>query len=763
MWEKIYYSFPVQLLALHLRKNLLLLSLWLLLSLIVLQKFGAVLGIPFLFLDPEYLNTVSWQGFFLISISLAVFTMAFHMTTYILVGAQFKFLAVVPKPFIHYCLNNSLLPLFFYILYISSFVGFQLDNEHENTWIVLHFLLGFGGGTFITYLILFGYFGFTNKDFFILFADSLEKKLKQTSIPRANILKQIREGKKNQDKVLEYLHINFRFQKVRQDLSRFQGQQLMRVFDQNHLNLLIIQAVLVGLILVLGFFRENPLLQIPAAASALLLFAIITMVIGALAFWFREWSATLVFGGLIGFNMISSSDLLNRPHAAFGLDYQVEPAPYNLGEMQKNLHPDSVQKDMEVTIGILNNWRKKFPEDQKPRLVMVATSGGGQRAALWTLRVLQEAEKYSGQQLFKHTHMITGASGGLIGAAFFRELYLQAASGEVEDVFSPDYLDQISADNLNPIIFTMLVNDMLIRNQYFEYNQHRYLKDRGYAFENQLNYNTQGILDKPLEAYIIPEQQSLVPMLPIAPLITNDGRKLYISPHSMAYMCISQNRSEGFHEKSQGVDFLRFFREQDSGKLRFISALRMGASFPFVTPNIQLPSQPRMVTMDSGLADNFGIQDALRFMHVFQDWIAVNTSGVTLLTIRDSEKFTEIEQKKPPRFLEKLFTPLKNIYINWDNVQTLNNEMHFNRMKETLPFELDRIEFEYSTAQYLRERGSAEPKGNVNVQEQELQRASLNWRLTAREKKSIVNNIRNSQNSSALIKISEIDFLKDLK
>ncbi len=761
MWEKIYYSFPVQLLTLHLRKNLLLLALWLLLSLIVLQKFGAVLGIPFLFLDPEYLNSVSWQGFFLISISLAVFTMAFHMTTYILVGAQFKFLAVVPKPFIHYCLNNSLIPLFFYILYLSSFIGFQLDNEHESRWVVFHYLLGFGGGTFITYLLLFGYFGFTNKDFFVLFADSLEKKLKKTSISRANILKQIREGKKQQDKVLEYLDINFRFRKVRHDLSRFQGQQLMRVFDQNHLNLLIIQAVLIGLILVLGFFRENPLLQIPAAASGLLLFAIITMVIGALAFWFREWSATLVFGGLIGFNMISSSELLNRPHAAFGLDYQVEPARYNLGEMQKNLHPDSVSKDVEHTLEILNNWRNKFPADKKPRMVLIATSGGGQRAALWTLRVLQEAEKVSGEQLFKHTQLITGASGGLVGAAFFRELYLQSSLKGGVDVFSPDYLDQISADNLNPIIFTMLVNDMLIRNQYFDYNQRRYLKDRGFAFENQLSQNTKGIMDKPLEAYAVPEWESQIPMLPVAPLITNDGRKLYISPHSMAYMCISRDRGEEYNEKSQGIDFLRFFREQDSGSLRFISALRMGASFPFVTPNIQLPSEPRMVTMDSGLADNFGIQDALRFLYVFQEWIAANTAGVTLITIRDSEKFTEIEQKQPPRFLEKLFTPLKNIYINWDNVQTLNNEMHYNRMKETLPFPLDRIEFEYSTAQFLRERGFAEPKGAVNVQEQELQRASLNWRLTAREKKSIINNIRNAQNSLALTQVGKIPFLQE--
>ena len=64
MWDKIIYSFPIQLLILHLKKNLFLVAMWVLLAMIILQQFGTVLGIPFLFLDPEYLNQVSWQGFF---------------------------------------------------------------------------------------------------------------------------------------------------------------------------------------------------------------------------------------------------------------------------------------------------------------------------------------------------------------------------------------------------------------------------------------------------------------------------------------------------------------------------------------------------------------------------------------------------------------------------------------------------------------------------------------------------------------------------
>lgn len=759
MWDKFLYSFPIQLLILHLKKNLFLVALWIILAMIILQQFGTVLGIPFLFLDPEYLNQVSWQGFFLVGVTLSIFTMSFHMTTYILDGTKFKFLAVIPRPFIHYCVNNSIMPLIFYILYLVAFITFQFDNEHENNTIILVYFLGFTAGTLTTYTLIFIYFAFTNKDFFKLFANSVEKRLRKTKIPRANMLRRIKDSQNAKDNVVDYLDMNLKLRQVRQDLSRFEAHQLLRVFDQNHLNMVLIQIGLISLIMVLGLFRENPYLQIPAAASSILLFSILTMVVGAVAFWLRDWSTPIVIGGILLFNILSSTNILNRPHTAFGMDYDISPAKYDLENLNKILHQDSVEKDKQYALKILENWKAKFPVGSKPKMFFVSTSGGGQRAALWTVRVLQEMEKASSNQFFKHTQMITGASGGVVGAAFFRELYLRKDEEKL-DLFDSKYLDQISADNLNPIIFTLLVNDLLIRNQSFHYNNRKYLMDRGYAFESQFNINTNGIMEKPIGAYRIPEFESKIPMLPVTPLITNDGRKLYISPHPMAYMGISLERSDGSEEKSQGIDFQRLFADHQADQLRFISALRMGATFPFITPNVQLPSSPRMETMDSGLSDNFGVQDALRFMYVFQDWIKENTSGVVLITIRDSEKFSEIQQKQPPSLFEKLFTPIKNIYINWDNVQTLNNEVTYNRMKESMPFDLERIEFEYSTLQYLKERGLADQEGVFNPKQQEILRASLNWRLTAREKKSIINNIHSYKNQVSMEKLKAIDFLE---
>lgn len=748
MWDKIWYSFPIQLLFLQLRKNLGLTLIWVLLLGVILEYFGVVLGIPFLFLDPEYLHQVSWVSFFLMGVGFAVLTMAFHMSTYIMDGRHFPFLAILNKPFIHYCINNGIIPLVFHVVYITRVVSFQLGNDLSNDWEVLYYFVGFAGGGIITYSVIFGYFALTNKDFFILFAGTVDKRLRKVRLTRANVLGQYKDQKTQNYKVLYYLNINLRPEKVRPDISRFEAPMLLRVFDQNHLNLFIIQVALILFVLFLGFFKENPYLQLPAAMSSTLLFAILIMLVGAVSFWLRRWSTFAVFSFLILANYFSNFDFLNRPHKAYGLDYSVPPATYSLAHMDSLLAPEIVKKDRDNILAILDNWRAKFPEESKPKLVMVAASGGGQRAALWTVKILQSIYEIEKGEVLKHTELFTGASGGVLGEAFFREVYLRSLTDSSINPLDEKYLDQISADNLNPIIFTLLVNDLLIRNQNFHYNDHKYLKDRGFAFEDQLNQNTEGVLDKPISAYKEPEFSGSIPLLPVTTLITNDGRKLVISPHSMSFFGTSLHGTMGSDEKKQTIDFLRFFENQDSKNLRFLTALRMSATFPFITPNIELPSNPVMETMDTGLSDNFGIQDALRFMYVFQSWINENTDGVVLVTIRDSEKVTEIAPSFPPRIFEKVFIPLKNIYGNWDNVQTIQNEVLFNYMVESMPFILEKIEFEYAPEK-------VQPEELTGSQET-MQRASLNWRLTAREKKSILESVYTLKNQSSLRRLEEL-------
>src|SRR5262249_45461406 len=62
-------------------------------------------------------------------------------------------------------------------------------------------------------------------------------------------------------------------------------------------------------------------------------------------------------------------------------------------------------------------WQQQHP-GTKPRVVIVCTSGGGIRAAVWTTVVLEGLEeKVPG--LRDHIRIITGASGGMVGAGLY--------------------------------------------------------------------------------------------------------------------------------------------------------------------------------------------------------------------------------------------------------------------------------------------------------------------------------------------------------
>ena len=232
MWQTFTRSFPVQLLLLHLQKNLSLLLIWLVLLGLVLQQFGLMLGIPYLFLDPEYLHQVSWLSFFWMGLGVAVFTMAFHMTTYIMDGWRFSFLAVVHRPFIHFCFNNALVPLLFYLVYTIEFLRFQLGNDLESPWELVQLYGGFSLGSILTYAIVFGYLSLTNKGFFMIFSETIDKRLRRVS--RQNRLKKGEADPFSLEGPSVRVFLNLRLQcaQGRPVISLFAKAKLLRVFNK---------------------------------------------------------------------------------------------------------------------------------------------------------------------------------------------------------------------------------------------------------------------------------------------------------------------------------------------------------------------------------------------------------------------------------------------------------------------------------------------------------------------------------------------------
>lgn len=741
--------FPVQLLIMNIKKNQVLLMFWFLLFAIISGNFGKNLGVPFLFLDPEYQNEVNFTSLFLLGIAFGIFCISFYITSYILDSHRFHFLATIRRPFTHYCLNNSIIPLGFVAFYAYNFINFQSSQGGQSIGQILIELSGFISGMLFIQFITFFYFKKTNKDFFQEVAKNIDLTLRKKKINTVSVLSKIQDTKKHY-RIKTYIGFPLSFKKVEQS-HRVDKSILFKIIDQNHLNAVAIELVIFLTILGLGVFREMQYLQIPAAASAMLLAAFSIMFTGAFSYWLRGWAITGIIAVSLIFNFFIKNNYVNSNNEAFGLNYNVQKSEYSHDRITDLSNQDYRDQDIASTTEILENWKGKFKDSTKPKMIFICTSGGGHRAAVWSMRALQHIDSSLNGQLLDQTILMTGASGGLIGASYYRELYLKKQLGEIQSTYSYDYFNNIGKDVLNPIVFSLVVSDMLLGYQKHTEGGQKYYKGRGYSFENQIHQNTDFILNKKVIDYKKHEQESKIPMVIMTPTIINDGRKLYISPQNISYMNSAPKADmKRLNTRVKGVEFNRFFKEQNSDSLGFMSALRMSATFPYITPNVHLPSEPEMVIMDAGMSDNFGMNDAVRFFHTFQGWIEENTSGVIFISIRDTDKQPFIKQDVSEGLLNKLFNPIAHMYNNLNNIQDLSNDNAIEFSQNWFGKNIDIVTFEYSPIDWVK---LAQNKNN-DLKELEKnyqkERASLSWHLTKAEKEGIYDAIKNDKNSKAL-------------
>ncbi len=195
-------------------------------------------------------------------------------------------------------------------------------------------------------------------------------------------------------------------------------------------------------------------MQIPAAASMLLLFSVLLLLSGAIAYWFKEWAVTLTLIGIVLISLFYKNSSVQDPfHRASGISYDslVAYEPKHLDTIHT---PEHAREDYLHTIGILENWKNKFDMRTKPKMIFISVSGGGLHAAVWTLNILQYLDSLTNGVIQKNTVLISGSSGGLIGAAYFRELALRKRQGQITDMYDKSYVESLAKDKLNSLIFS---------------------------------------------------------------------------------------------------------------------------------------------------------------------------------------------------------------------------------------------------------------------------------------------------------------------
>ena len=720
------------------------LLLWLFLWAIAMGGFGQKMGFRYFLLDAEYLGRVSFWSYYIIGLTFGMFYLAWNTSTYILNSYRFPFLASLGRPFAKFTINNLIIPSTFLIYYIIAMIQFQWYNEYANYINIIFYCLGLLFGFLTIILLSTLYFRITNADM-----AKLERKspLRISEQVRALMLrkqeKELNEARKDpyKDAIrVDYFITESLQPRIVRSVRHYNFALLERIFRQNHANALLIQSLSITALILMGAFVEYPYFRIPTAASILILLSVITTLLGAITYWLREWRAFVLIFALIMLDTLMKSGVFNFSNSAYGLDYSKN-APYSYDILDSLASRNNYYRDINHSNLILSNWRKKFgPNDsaQKPRMIVVAVSGGGVRSALWTTYALQEIDKALGGKLMKHTVLMTGASGGMWGAAYFRELYHQKAIGKNINLQDSSHLVNISKDLSNSLAFTFLVNDIFIPWVDRKVNGYSYKQDRGYIWEQQYIENTGGVMNMDLAYYKNPELSGMIPQMFITPAIINDGRFLVISAQPVSYMMRPPFVIDSYNNFSEidGVDFAALLKNQNPYNLRFATALRMSGSFPLIFPNVQLPTTPTLEIMDAGFRDNFGIESAVRFLAVNRNWIRENTSGVTIISIRGSKKIDDIPQVNRPGLGSTFFSPLGAIF-DIDNIQDYHHDSFIGFLQSKLGYDkVDMVHLAYKETTMS-------------------QKASLSLHLTNREKNDILSAINIPSNQKAIRRLKE--------
>ncbi len=735
-----FYSFPLQLLILHIKKHLFVLLFWIILFTSVLQLFGASYGIPLLFLDPEYLGNVNYLSFLIVGFTMGGFFMAWNMSFYVLNSYRFEFLASLVNPFVQFCLNNSLLPLAFTITYIIQLVKFQHTEALLPAGkIILHVSALLTGNLLMVIFTSF-FFVFFNHDV-ETFLNKLSDKAKESLIgKKINLDKlQITKDDHTQWPVLSYLRFPLTISLVRK-VDFYDRRLVDKVLLQHHRNAIIFQLMAIVTLIAFGNLMDIPAFRLPAASAFFLGFSVFIFLFSFLSYWFRSWRTLVVIVFFLFLNILTQYDLVVYKHKLYGLDYSKEKITYNNDVVNAAVNKKMIDADIASTKKILNNWHRNMLNkygEVKPKLIFVNTSGGGLKATYWTFHLLQELERQTGGKFFDHTFLMTGASGGMLGAAYFRELYLRDKQHEKLNYLDTIFLDDMGKDMLNGMATSIITNDIFYPWQTYNYKGGDYKKDRAYMFNKKLNENTDFRMYKLLDEYKKPEQDAVIPMMIVGSTIINDQRFLFFSPQNISYLIKPYiKNSKGYVDdmSTDAVEYKRFFKDKGAQHLNFIDALRTNATYPYIMPAVYLPTAPEIKAMDAGIRENSGLAVSTRFYSVFKDWIDENTSGVIFISLRVDNKLREFNVNEKKTYLSELLSPVGSIFNNFILLQDYNSDVSLAYLENASSTDINVLNFNYD-------------------QTNKRKKASMSWHLTNDEKRDIKSAFAQENNQLMLQKL----------
>lgn len=284
-----------------------------------------------------------------------------------------------------------------------------------------------------------------------------------------------------------------------------------------------------------------------------------------------------------------------------------------------------------------SRWMKDHPDGSKPKLLIVCTSGGGIRASVWTAAVLAELEQQMGPAFGRHLRLITGASGGMLAAALYAGRQVLPMPPGLADA------DALARDSLWPTWQSLFFADTPSSVLPFFKNW-----DRAHALEACWARNTSTRGGKsPLQAtfadMIAAERAGTAPSLVFSPLMVEDGRRLLVSNLDLSDLAVETaptlaEPNGGTHTQRSrisqpAVEFFRLFPEAHA-RFALSTAARLSATFPYISPAVNLPTAPARRIVDAGFFDNYGVGLAAGWLLRNRRLVEAHCGGVAIIEVR---------------------------------------------------------------------------------------------------------------------------------
>jgi hypothetical protein len=405
----------------------------------------------------------------------------------------------------------------------------------------------------------------------------------------------------------------------------------------------------------------------------------------------------------------------------------------------RGLAPGAVQQQMWpiADAEALNAWQHGLPAG-RPVLVVVAANGGGIRAGLWAAATLTAIEK-QWPAFARHVRLITGASGGMLGATYWAAT-LDARGQHRENgnvIDGKTLVAGVAAGGLSAVASGLVFRDLLPP-------PFRVGPDRGTSLEKAWEENCP-TLRRSIGELRIGEVEGWRPSVVLAPMVVEDGRRLIISNLDLDALLQNQGPTVGGAERYSfgGHQALKAWPwAQDS--LSLSTAVRLQANFPWVLPSTEVPplaaGHPRLRVVDAGYYDETGVDLACLWIRQHFDFLRQQTEGVLLLQLRDTPSIARNATPTKDRGwlakgLDGLGTPVSAVLRARDSTTWYRNDA--------------------TVADLAARFGQAKAEGFFTTAVLELQReASLSWSLTPEEVDAVCSDVGSATNASTIDRIA---------